>query len=177
MHAVFFLPWDGLDCLAYSQKFPIYIHQRDLFETGRNPPRNLARELNHSNPNSNRGLFKAELVALPPNRSSRELHYPYNSSVGIQNSNCFIFERSPSASNLVFGTLQSFSCNAMQCGSTRGGDLGGTGGTVPLKFEVGDGPFIRPPNILSSSVVRCARKYEQSKERCFSYEERVIYDI
>src|SRR6218665_2793145 len=27
----------------------------------------------------------------------------------------------------------------------RGGDLGGTGGTVPQKFEVGDGPCIGPP--------------------------------
>src|SRR6218665_3585939 len=31
---------------------------------------------------------------------------------------------------------------------------------------VGDGPCIRPPNILRSSVVGCARKYEQSKKRC-----------
>jgi len=30
------------------------------------------------------------------------------------------------------------------------GDLEGTGGTVPPKFEVGDGPCIRPPNILRS---------------------------
>jgi len=28
----------------------------------------------------------------------------------------------------------------------------------------GDGPCICPPNILRSSVVGCARKYEQSKE-------------
>ena len=34
-----------------------------------------------------------------------------------------------------------------------------------------------PPNILRSSVVECALKYEQSKKRCFSCEERVIYDI
>ena len=53
----------------------------------------------------------------------------------------------------------------------------GTGGRPPPKFEVGDGPCIRPPNILRSSVVGCARKYEQSKERCFCCEERVIYDI
>src|SRR6218665_702415 len=42
----------------------------------------------------------------------------------------------------------------------------GTGGTAP-KFEVGDGPCSRPPNILRSSVcqfVRCARKREQSKK-------------
>jgi len=40
-----------------------------------------------------------------------------------------------------------------------------TGGTVPSKFEVGDGPSIRPPDILRSSVVGCAQKYEQSKEK------------
>ena len=44
-----------------------------------------------------------------------------------------------------------------------GGDLGRLG-DGPLKFEVGDGPCIRPPNILRSSVVGCARKYEQSKK-------------
>ena len=59
---------------------------------------------------SYRGLCKAELVAL--NRSSGELH----SFVGIQNSNCFLFERSPSAFNRVFGTLQSSTCDTMQCG-------------------------------------------------------------
>ena len=41
----------------------------------------------------------------------------------------------------------------------------GTVGTVPPKFEVGDGPCIRPPNILRSSVVGCARKYEQSLKK------------
>src|SRR6218665_3488480 len=42
---------------------------------------------------------------------------------------------------------------------------GGTGGTVPQeKCEVGDDPCIRSPNILRSSVVVCARKYEQSKK-------------
>jgi len=37
------------------------------------------------------------------------------------------------------------------------------------KSEVGDGPdgpCIRPPNILRSSVVGCARKYEESKKMC-----------
>jgi len=65
---------------------------------------------------------------------------------------------------------------------------GELGETVPPKFEVGDGPIIRPSNILRSSVVGCARKYEQSKKKV-SYEgipfwnsdlsckERVIYDI
>ena len=47
----------------------------------------------------------------------------------------------------------------------------GDWGDGPPKFE-GDGPCIRPPNILRSSVVRCARKYEQSKERSFCCEER-----
>ena len=42
-----------------------------------------------------------------------------------------------------------------------GGDLGGT---VPLKFEVGDGPCIRPPNISRSSVMGCAGKYEVLKK-------------
>src|SRR6218665_3853812 len=51
----------------------------------------------------------------------------------------------------------------------RGGDLGRLhGGTVPpKKFDVGDGPCIRPPNILRRSVVGCARKYEQSKKGVF----------
>jgi len=57
----------------------------------------------------------------------------------------------------------------------------------PKTLRWGDGPCIRPPNILRSSVAGCARKYEQSKKRChqgimfwnraFSREERVIYDI
>jgi len=34
----------------------------------------------------------------------------------------------------------------------------------PSNFEVGGGgPCIRPPNILRSSVVGCARKYEHKK--------------
>src|SRR6218665_370726 len=41
----------------------------------------------------------------------------------------------------------------------------GTGGTVPQKnLRWGDGPCIRPPNILRSSVVGCPRKYKQSKK-------------
>ena len=52
----------------------------------------------------------------------------------------------------------------------------GTGGTVPPKFEVGDGPCIRPPNILRSSVVGCARKHKKSKQWCFSCEERVMFE-
>src|SRR6218665_2950885 len=50
--------------------------------------------------------------------------------------------------------------------SFRGGNLGGWG-TVPPKFEVGDGPCIRPSNILRSSVVGCVRKYEKSKRDVF----------
>src|SRR6218665_2957740 len=48
----------------------------------------------------------------------------------------------------------------------RVGDLGGTGGTAPKKFEVGDDPCIGPPPIFREvlSVVGCARKYEQSKK-------------
>ena len=39
----------------------------------------------------------------------------------------------------------------------------GDWGTVPPKFEVGDGPCIGPPNILRSSVVGWAQKLEDSK--------------
>ena len=46
-----------------------------------------------------------------------------------------------------------------------GGDLGGTGGTPP-KFEVGDGPCIRPPNILRSTIMGSEAKYELTKKRC-----------
>jgi len=71
-------------------------------------------------------------------------------------------------------------------GSRHGRRPRGTGERSASKFEVGDGPCIRPPNILSS-VVGCARKYEESpkmvssrnyflKQR-FSREERVMYDI
>jgi len=51
--------------------------------------------------------------------------------------------------------------------TTTGGDLGGTGGTVLPQFEVGDGPCIRPPNILISrpTVIGCEAKYELSKKR------------
>jgi len=43
----------------------------------------------------------------------------------------------------------------------------GTGGTAP-KFEVGDGPCIRPPNIWRSSdcsVIGNVGKYEQQKTK------------
>ena len=54
------------------------------------------------------------------------------------------------------------------------GDLGGTGGTPPKnKFEVEDGPCIRPPNTLRSSVIGSVAKNELSfkkgvKEDMFS---------
>src|SRR6218665_479848 len=40
-------------------------------------------------------------------------------------------------------------------------------GAVPQSLRWGDGPCIRPPNILRSSVVGCARKYEKSKKGVF----------
>src|SRR6218665_2481416 len=40
------------------------------------------------------------------------------------------------------------------------------GGRSLPKFEVGDGPCIRPPNIWRSSVTGCVCKYELSKKRC-----------
>src|SRR6218665_1939842 len=52
----------------------------------------------------------------------------------------------------------------------------GDWGMVPQKFEVGGRPMHSSPNILRSSVVGCARKYEKSKKRCFSCEERVMYE-
>ena len=42
-----------------------------------------------------------------------------------------------------------------------GGDLGET---VPPKFEVGDGPCIRPPYIWRKSVISCEGKYEVTKK-------------
>ena len=64
-----------------------------------------------------------------------------------------------------------------------GGDLGELGDGPP-KIEVGTA-HAPPPNILRSSVVGCARKYEQSKKTChqgiifrnrgFPREEWVIY--
>src|SRR6218665_35125 len=51
--------------------------------------------------------------------------------------------------------------------SHMGGDLGGTRGDgPPQKCEVGERPMHPSPNILRSSVVGCARKYEQSQKRC-----------
>jgi len=47
-----------------------------------------------------------------------------------------------------------------------GGDLGMLGDDPQKTFEVGDGPCIRPPNILRSTVMGCEAKYELTKKRC-----------
>ena len=62
------------------------------------------------------------------------------------------------------GQCHSGSCHSGPCHSGQGRRPRGTGGRPP-KFEMGDGPCIRPPNILRSSVVGCAQKYEQSKKK------------
>src|SRR6218665_2807319 len=77
--------------------------------------------------------------------------------------------------------LQLIFCHFSQrfCGLlNRGGNLGRTGDGPPPKFEVGDGPCIRPPNILTSSVCRMTKKIVAAKmgKRCFSCEEKVVYD-
>ena len=46
-----------------------------------------------------------------------------------------------------------------------GAETYGKLGDGPPKFEVGDSPCIRPPNILRSSVVGCARKYTKRVKR------------
>ena len=46
-----------------------------------------------------------------------------------------------------------------------GGDLGGTGGTVSPKFEVGGRPMYPSPNISRSTVIGCEAKYELTKTR------------
>ena len=56
----------------------------------------------------------------------------------------------------------------------HGRRLRGNWGTAP-KFEVGYGPRIRPPNILSSSVIESVAKHEVSKKRC--QEENVCSEI
>ena len=40
----------------------------------------------------------------------------------------------------------------------------GTGGRPSPKFEVGDGPCIRHPNVLRSIVIGCEAKYELTKK-------------
>ena len=39
-----------------------------------------------------------------------------------------------------------------------GGDLGGLGGRLPQNLRWGDGPYIRPPNILRNRVCRMPAK-------------------
>jgi len=56
--------------------------------------------------------------------------------------------------------------NFAQIGGIRKGRrVWGTGGTVLLKTWGGDGPCIRPPNILTSTVIGCEVKYELTKKR------------
>src|SRR6218665_187061 len=61
-----------------------------------------------------------------------------------------------------------------------GRGLGGTGGwsLVPPKFEVGDGPCIRPPNILRSTVIGSGAKYKVTekgvKEEYFCLKSRFL---
>src|SRR6218665_2052981 len=50
------------------------------------------------------------------------------------------------------------------CSQVMGGDLGRTGGTVAQNLRWGDGPRIRPPNILRSTVIGCEAKYELIKK-------------
>src|SRR6218665_368488 len=66
---------------------------------------------------SNRGLFKAERIALTLNRSSRELHIivPWEFKIPIASYSKEVIQP---PTLFVFGTLQSFSCNVMQCGPT-----------------------------------------------------------
>src|SRR6218665_3398603 len=47
-----------------------------------------------------------------------------------------------------------------------GGDLGGTGGTVPQNLRWMGGPCIRHPNILRSPVIGYEAKYELTKKMC-----------
>jgi len=52
--------------------------------------------------------------------------------------------------------------------NTRGGDLGGTGGQSPPKFEVrGMAHALVPPIFREVMFVGCVRKYEQSKKRSY----------
>ncbi len=63
-----------------------------------------------------------------------------------------------------------------------GGALGAAGVSVPQRFEVGDGPFILPPNILRGrcTVIGCEAKCELSANRsqggnfCFEIEVFVV---
>ena len=44
------------------------------------------------------------------------------------------------------------------------GDRPTVGRRSPQESEVGDGPCIRPPNILRSTVIGCEAKYELTKK-------------
>src|SRR6218665_3912816 len=55
---------------------------------------------------------------------------------------------------------------------TQGRKPRGTGDDPPQSLRWGDSPCIRLPNILRSSVVGCARKYEKSKKGVFLVRER-----
>jgi len=70
------------------------------------------------------------------------------------------------------------SFNVLEC---MGGDLGGTGGTVDPKFEVGGRPMYPPPNILRSAVIGCDEKYELTrkgvKEEVFVLKSRFLVKI
>jgi len=57
--------------------------------------------------------------------------------------------------------------NGLQHTYAQGRRPRGDWGDGPKKtLRWGDSPCIRTPNILRSSVVGCARKYEQSKKWC-----------
>jgi len=55
-------------------------------------------------------------------------------------------------------------CMFVHIHTCMGGDLGGTGGTVPKNFEVGGRPMHPSPNIWRSSVIGSVAKYEQTKK-------------
>ena len=71
--------------------------------------------------------------------------------------------------------------------SLMDGDLRGTGGTIPSKFEVGTAHAFVPPNILRSSVcplrVKARSEYKKVSSRNYFLKQgffpwtRVIYDI
>jgi len=58
----------------------------------------------------------------------------------------------------------------------RGGNLGGLGRRPP-KFEVGDGPCIRPPIFREVVLSDVRESMERVKKWCFSCEERAMHDI
>jgi len=72
---------------------------------------------------------------------------------------------SQSDDHLTFNVLNKAHGFLMDAHS-HGQRLRGTGGTVPLKFEVGTAHASVPPNILRSTVFGCEAKYELTKKRC-----------